>query len=191
MEKQRTEAGKKQRGLDVQRQTIFLDQDRHQDRCAEHGEHVLQAQDQHFGNAQGPGVPDGLSVDGSSLFVHGFLLSNTFCPKAKKIPAPEPVKNGDQKRRCPSPASALQPTAYPFPPLIILTYYTERRPALQAAFSDEIKQKNRERSCKMTDRPHFKSISSWDSPYTGISWAASSSAVTPSPCVSTPEKVPS
>ena len=69
------------------------------------------------------------------FFVHGFLLSNTFCPKAKKIPAPEPVKNGDQKRRCPSPASALQPTAYPFPPLIILTYYTERRPALQAAFS--------------------------------------------------------
>ena len=62
VEEQGAEAGEEQGGLDGQGQAVGLDQDGHQHRGAEHGEHVLQAQDQHLGQAQHPGVPDGLAA---------------------------------------------------------------------------------------------------------------------------------
>ena len=48
VEKERADAGKKQRGLDRQRQSVGVDQNRHQYCSAEHGKHVLQAQNQHL-----------------------------------------------------------------------------------------------------------------------------------------------
>ena len=89
VEEQGTDTGKEQGGLDGQRQAVALDQDGHQDGGAEHGEHVLQAQDQHFGGSQGPGVPDGLLTDVGFLLVHiSSPLMSWFHTQAKKIPAP-------------------------------------------------------------------------------------------------------
>ena len=65
MEEQGADAGKEQSGLDVQGQTVLLDQDGDQDGSAEHGEHVLEAQHQHLGGAQLPGVADGF------VWIHG------------------------------------------------------------------------------------------------------------------------
>ena len=72
VEEQGADAGEEQRGLNGQGQAIGVHQDGHQHRGAEHGEHVLQAQDQHLGHAQAPGVPDGRLPDGGSLFFHVF-----------------------------------------------------------------------------------------------------------------------
>ena len=59
MEKQGTHTGKEQGGLNIQRQAVLLYQDGHQNGGAKHGKHVLQAQNQHLGRAQLPGVTDG------------------------------------------------------------------------------------------------------------------------------------
>ena len=62
MEKQGADAGEEQGGLNVQGQAVALDQNGHQDSGAEHGEHVLNAQQQHLGGAQRPRVADGFVV---------------------------------------------------------------------------------------------------------------------------------
>ena len=86
MEKQGTETGKEQGGLNVQGQAVALDQDGYQHRGAEHGEHVLQTQDQHLRHAKLPGVINGAVL----LMVHDVFssLSHTVSPghrpRAKK-----------------------------------------------------------------------------------------------------------
>ena len=76
VEKQGTETGKEQRCLDIQRQTIALDQNRDQHRGAKHGKHMLQPQNHHLGHAQLPRVING----GVLLMVHDFLpLFHTHC----------------------------------------------------------------------------------------------------------------
>ncbi len=60
VEQQRAEAGEQQRCLDGQGQAVAGNQDGHQHRGAEHGEQVLQAQQQHPGDAQLSGVVDGI-----------------------------------------------------------------------------------------------------------------------------------
>ena len=60
MEQKRAEAGEQQGGLDAQGQAVAADQDGHQNGGAKHGEHMLQAQHQHFGDAQLARVVDGL-----------------------------------------------------------------------------------------------------------------------------------
>ena len=93
VEEQGAEAGEEQRGLDGQRQAVALDQDGHQHGGAEHGEHVLQTQDQHFGHPQGAGVPDGLLTDIRFLFIHiSFFSSLLLHTGAKKIPALQPAQ---------------------------------------------------------------------------------------------------
>ena len=68
VEQQRAETGKQQRGLDGQGQAIALHQNGDQHRSAEHGKQVLQAQQEHPGDAQSaPGVVDGVV---SEFFVH-------------------------------------------------------------------------------------------------------------------------
>ena len=67
MEQQRAETGKQQRGLDGQGQTVALYQNGDQHRSAEHGKQVLQAQQEHPGDAQLTGVVDGVV---SEFFVH-------------------------------------------------------------------------------------------------------------------------
>ena len=67
MEQQRAEAGKKQRRLDGERQAVALHENGDQHRCAEHGEHMLQSQHQHFGCAQLAGVVNGFL---SKFFLH-------------------------------------------------------------------------------------------------------------------------
>ena len=67
VEQQGAETGKQQGGLDGQGQTVLGDQDGHQHGGAEHGEQVLQAQHQHPGNTQLPGVVDGVL---SKVFLH-------------------------------------------------------------------------------------------------------------------------
>ena len=87
MEEQGAQPGEKQGGLDGQGQAVPLDQDGHQHGGAKHGEHVLEAQDEHFGHAQGAGVAD------RSLIVHS-VLSLFLCigadglPRAKKRRSP-------------------------------------------------------------------------------------------------------
>ena len=85
MEKQGADPGEKQGGLDGQRQAVALDQDGDQHGGAEHGEHVLQAQDQHLGQAELPGVADGfigVHVVSPSLFS---LASGPHLGKKKTI----------------------------------------------------------------------------------------------------------
>ena len=60
VEQQRAETGKQQRGLDGQGQTVALHQNGDQHRSAEHGKQVLQAQQEHPGDAQLTGVVDGV-----------------------------------------------------------------------------------------------------------------------------------
>ena len=67
VEQQRAETGEQQRRLDGERQAVALDQNGDEHRRAEHGEHVLQAQDQHSGGAQLSGVVDGFV---SEFFLH-------------------------------------------------------------------------------------------------------------------------
>ena len=71
VDKQGAQAGEQQGGLNAEGQSIALHQERHQNGGAEHGKHVLEAQNQHFGQAQLPGIADGLVV------VHFVLLSRT------------------------------------------------------------------------------------------------------------------
>ena len=67
VEQQRAETGEQQCRLDGERQAIALDQNGDEHRRAKHGEHVLQAQDQHSGGAQLSGVVDGFV---SEIFLH-------------------------------------------------------------------------------------------------------------------------
>ena len=76
VEKQGAGPGEEEGGLDAQRQAVALDQDGHQNGGPEHGEHVLKAQDQHFGQAQLPGVADGLVV---VHFCFSLLFSKRTC----------------------------------------------------------------------------------------------------------------
>ena len=62
MEEQGAHTGEKQGGLDGKGQPVALDQDGDQHGSAEHGEHMLKAEDQHFGQAQLTGVADRLVV---------------------------------------------------------------------------------------------------------------------------------
>ena len=62
VEEQRAHPREKQGGLDGQGQSVIVYQDGHQHRGAEHGEHVLKAQDEHLRHTQGAGVADGLLV---------------------------------------------------------------------------------------------------------------------------------
>ena len=48
---------------------VTVDQNRHENGCAEHGKHVLQAKNQHFWYAKYAGV-----ADCSVFFVHSKLL---------------------------------------------------------------------------------------------------------------------
>ena len=95
MEQQRAEAGEQERGLDAQRQPVALHQDGDKDGRAEHGEQVLQTQQQHPRNAQRSRVVDGIM---SEFFLHDIFLSfvtyykiylpthsasGCFCPKKK------------------------------------------------------------------------------------------------------------
>ena len=59
VEQQRAETCEQQRGLDGQGQAVGADQNGHQNGGAKHGEQVLQAQQQHTGDAQLSGVVDG------------------------------------------------------------------------------------------------------------------------------------
>ena len=59
VEQQRAETREQQRGLDGQGQAVGADQNGHQNGGAKHGEQVLQAQQQHTGDAQLSGVVDG------------------------------------------------------------------------------------------------------------------------------------
>ena len=70
MEEQGAETGKEQGGLDVQGQAVALHQNGNQNSGAKHGKHVLQAQDQHSGNTQLTGVPNGSLANGGILFFH-------------------------------------------------------------------------------------------------------------------------
>ena len=81
MEKQRTDAGKEQGGLDGQGQAVAPDQNGHQHGGPKHGEHVLKAQNQHLGQAQLPGVADGFIV----VHFHFSLLLRTNGHKKKTI----------------------------------------------------------------------------------------------------------
>ena len=68
MEEQRTHPGKEQSGLDVQGKSVgAADDNGNQNGGAKHGEHVLDAQQQHLGHAQLPRVADGFGV-----FFHRF-----------------------------------------------------------------------------------------------------------------------
>ena len=67
VEQQRADTGKQQGGLDGQGQAVAADQDGDQYRGAEHGEQVLEAQQQHPRDAQLPSVVDGIL---SEFFVH-------------------------------------------------------------------------------------------------------------------------
>ena len=58
MEQQRAEAGEQERRLDGQGQAVALHQNGHQHRGAEHGEQVLQTQQEHAGQTQRAGVID-------------------------------------------------------------------------------------------------------------------------------------
>ena len=63
MEEQCAHPGKKQGGLDVQGQIVGAgDDDGDQDGGAEHGKHVLDAQDKHLGYAELPRVSNGFCV---------------------------------------------------------------------------------------------------------------------------------
>ena len=59
MEQQRAETGHEERGLDAQRQTVALHKDGDKHCCAEHGEQMLQTQQQHAGHAQRACIIDG------------------------------------------------------------------------------------------------------------------------------------
>ena len=74
MEEEGTNTGEKQGGLDGQGQAVALNQDGDQHGCAEHGEHMLQAQDEHLGQTQGACIPDGLTA-GGTVVVHSTFLS--------------------------------------------------------------------------------------------------------------------
>ena len=86
VEQQRADTGKQQRGLDGQGQAVAADQDGDQHRCAEHGEEVLQAQQEHPGDAQLPGVVDGVL---SEFLVHVtcplFLIRSLFPLTYKQV----------------------------------------------------------------------------------------------------------
>ena len=78
MEQQGSQTCHQQSGLDAQGQAVVLHQNGNQNRCAEHGEQVLQAQNQHPGHAQRACVSDGLlPKDGFLFLVHVLLLSYT------------------------------------------------------------------------------------------------------------------
>ena len=70
VEQQRAETGEQQGGLDGQGQAVGAYQDGHQHGGAEHGEQVLQTQQQHTGNAQLSGVVDGHMAQ---FFLHGVI----------------------------------------------------------------------------------------------------------------------
>ena len=95
VEQQRADTGEQQRGLDGQGQAVAGHQDGHQNGGAEHGEHVLQAQQEHPGHTQLPGVVDGLVA---KVFLHGKTSLSFSCWKhifenrAKKIPVNVPVR---------------------------------------------------------------------------------------------------
>ena len=68
VEQQRAQTCAKQRGADAQAR-----QQRDQHRCAKHGKHVLGAQNQQLGRAQGFGIVNAFGV--IDLFAHDILLS--------------------------------------------------------------------------------------------------------------------
>ena len=67
MEKQCAKSSAEQGNLNRQAARQFttevvIYQDRHQDRCAKHGKHMLDAKQQHFGDAKLPGVPNHFTI---------------------------------------------------------------------------------------------------------------------------------
>ena len=147
MEKQGTDTGEEQRGLDAEGQAVALDQDRHQHRGAEHGEHVLETQDEHLGHAQRAGIPDGL------LAHRGFLLFHVFSPllfrqsSGKKNTGTNgrssmgKIRKRENRRLA---HSVLSKQHHAVPPFVILTYYTEMYDVLQVPFSMTLRQKRRQ-----------------------------------------------
>ena len=85
VEEQGAEAGEEQGGLDVQGQAVGVDQDGHQHGGPEHGEHVLQPQDQHLGQPQHPGVPDGLAGGGLVFLLAHFTFLSFPADRKKAI----------------------------------------------------------------------------------------------------------
>ena len=65
MEQQRPHPGAEQRGLDAE-----ACDNRHQDSGPKHGEHVLQAQQQHLWQAELPGIPYRFDAHSCSFFAH-------------------------------------------------------------------------------------------------------------------------
>ena len=98
MEEQCAEAGEKQSGLDVQGQAVGVDQDGDQHGGTEHGEHVLQPQQEHLGRAQLPRVADGF------LAVHILSPFLSFGPGKKEtttINGDRPAPAGKKGKRMP------------------------------------------------------------------------------------------
>ena len=133
MEEQRAEAGEEQCGLDAQGQAVALDQDRHQHGGAEHGEHVLQSQDQHLGEAQGPGIPDGLLTDVCFLLVHIISPLKLIHTGKKNTGTNSRSKKGKIRKRgkCRFMLLIRRIQHAAFPPFVIFAYYTERYDVLQ------------------------------------------------------------
>ena len=80
MEEQGAYAGEEQGGLNIQGQAVAVDQDGDQNSGTEHGEEVLNAQNEHFGQAQLPGVANGL------VGIHVFNLPSDIFAHKKRQP---------------------------------------------------------------------------------------------------------
>ena len=113
MEQQGAQTGAQQRGGNAQ-----AGEQRHQDRCTEHGEHVLNAQDQHPAGTQLPGIVNALGV--IDLFTHE-ESSFVFAPKKEALPqngSASKIRNGDEtgkESQKHAPQSRTKHSALPFP----------------------------------------------------------------------------
>lgn len=75
MEEQGAEAGEEEGGLCVQGQAVALHQDGDQHRGAEHGEHVLKAEHNHFACAELAGVINTVLTDFDFRFICHYFSS--------------------------------------------------------------------------------------------------------------------
>ena len=80
VEDQRAQTCHQQRGLDGQRQAVAGDQNGHQHRGAEHGEQMLQTQDQHAGRTQRACIVNGFLTE---IVFHG--SSSLSCVVGKNV----------------------------------------------------------------------------------------------------------
>ena len=77
MEDQGADTGKEQGCLDGQRHTVVVaHQNGYQNGGAKHGKHVLQAQNEHLGQAEGSGIINGFRTQ--YVFLFGHVISSPF-----------------------------------------------------------------------------------------------------------------